>query len=199
MKFDRRDFARLRWPFLLALVMLAAAAAGIWWSLKFERVARTERDAALQTKTEIEQRLRQVRNEEQDIKTRTQQFHAMEQAGIVGPERRLDWTEQLRDLQRSLRLPGMTYEFGPQTPIEGPTGGGPVFHASPLRVQLRLLHEEDLLNFLPRLQREASALVLVRGCKVSRLVPSGTDGANLSAECAMDWFTLRRSAGARQP
>lgn len=199
MRFERRDFARLQWPFLLAIVMLAAATAGIWWSLKFERAARVERDAALQTKIQIEQRLRQVRSEEQDIKARTQQFHAMEQAGIVGPERRLDWTEQLRDLQRSLRLPGMTYEFGPQTPLDPQAGGGPVFHASPLRVQLRLLHEEDLLNFLPRLQREASALVLVRGCKVSRLVPPGADGANLGAECAMDWITLRRTAGARQP
>jgi hypothetical protein len=199
MKLERRDLARLRWPLLLALVMLAAAIAGIGWSQKVERAARAERDSALQAKTQIEQRLRQVRSEEQDIKTRTQQFHAMEQAGIVGPERRLDWTEQLRDLQRSLRLPGMTYEFGPQVPLDPPAGGAPVFHASPLRVQLRLLHEEDLLNFLPRLQREARALVLVRGCKVSRLAPPAADGANLGAECTMDWITLRRPAGTRQP
>jgi hypothetical protein len=125
----------------------------------------------------------------------------MEDAGIVGPERRLDWTEQLRDLQRELRLPGMTYEFGPQTLLEGSSPSGYAYHASNLKVRLRLLHEGDLLNFLDRLQREAKAMVLVRNCRMARL-PSGdagADGARLSAECSMEWVTLSQSSARKKP
>ena len=125
----------------------------------------------------------------------------MEQAGITGPEKRLDWTELLRDLQQQLRLPGMTYEFGPQLPLETTTDAGYAYHSSQLKIQLRLLHEEDLLNFITRLQQEAKAMVLVRSCKLVRLpaANAAATAAQLSADCTMEWVTLRRASGAKKP
>ena len=200
MNFERRDFAKLRWPLLAALAMIAAAVAVAWWSDLVGHKARLERDAAAQAKAQVEQRLRQVRTEEQDIKTRTQQFLDLEHAGITGPEKRLDWTEQLRDLQHQLRLPAMSYELGPQVALESVSGNAYAFYSSPLNIQLRLLHEEDLLNFLNRLQREAKAMVLVRSCRVSRLPPAGgNDATQLGAECTMELVTLQRSTGRWQP
>ena len=128
------------------------------------------------------ERLARVRTEEQEIKTRTQQFQQMEQAGITGQEKRLDWTELLRDLQQQLRLPGMSYEFGPQVPLETTTDAGYAYHSSQLKIQLRLLHEEDLLNFITRLQQEAKAMVLVRSCKLVRLPAANSAGGSRPAE-----------------
>jgi len=200
MKFERHDLNKLQWYALLAIVAIALAGVAGWWSLGSTGKARFERDAAAKQKTQIEQRLGQVRTEEQDIKTRTLQFQQMEVAGMTGPEKRLDWTEMLRELQRQLRLPGMTYEFGPQMPLESSPGPGYAYHSSQLKIQLRLLHEEDLLNFIAQLQREAKAMVLVRHCKLARL-PGGNqaDGAQLLAECAMEWVTLRPASGTKQP
>ena len=200
MKFERRDLTKLQWYALLALVAIAIAVAAGFWSSIGAGKARVERDAAAVRKAQTEQRLSQVRTEEQEIKERTQQYQQMEQAGVTGPEKRLDWTELLRDLQRQLRLPGMTYEFGPQLPLETGPAAGYAYHSSQLKIQLRLLHEEDLLNFIARLQREAKAMVLVRNCKLSRLPPGNSaDGAQLLAECGMEWVTLRRASGAKQP
>lgn len=200
MKFERRDLTKLQWYALLALVAIAIAVAAGFWSNIGAGKARVERDAAAVRKAQTEQRLSQVRTEEQEIKERTQQFQQMEQAGVTGPEKRLDWTELLRELQRQLRLPGMTYEFGPQLPLETGPAAGYAYHSSQLKIQLRLLHEEDLLNFIARLQREAKAMVLVRNCKLSRLPPGNSaDGAQLLAECGMEWVTLRRASGAKQP
>jgi len=200
MKFERRDLTKLQWYALLALVAIAIAVAAGFWSNVGAGKARVERDAAAVRKAQTEQRLSQVRTEEQEIKERTQQFQQMEQAGVTGPEKRLDWTELLRELQRQLRLPGMTYEFGPQLPLETGPAAGYAYHSSQLKIQLRLLHEEDLLNFIARLQREAKAMVLVRNCKLSRLPPGNSaDGAQLLAECGMEWVTLRRASGAKQP
>lgn len=200
MKFERHDLNKLQWYALLAIVAIALAGVAGWWSLGSTGKARVERDAAAKQKTQIEQRLGQVRTEEQDIKTRTLQFQQMEVAGMTGPEKRLDWTEMLRELQRQLRLPGMTYEFGPQVALETGAAVGYAYHSSQLKIQLRLLHEEDLLNFIAHLQRDAKALVLVRQCKVSRLAGGNqADGAQLAAECTMEWITLRRASGTKQP
>ena len=199
MKFERRDLTKLQWYALLALAAIAIAVVAGFWSNLGAGKARVERDAAAARKAQTEQRLSQVRTEEQEIKERTQLFQQMEQAGVTGPEKRLDWTELLRDLQRQLRLPGMTYEFGPQLPLETGPAAGYAYHSSQLKIQLRLLHEEDLLNFIARLQREAKAMVLVRNCKVSRLAGNPPDGAQLIADCAMEWVTLRRASGTKTP
>jgi hypothetical protein len=201
MKLAARDFGKIVWFALLAVLLIALAIAAGLWSTGGTSKARGERDAAAARKVEIEKRLGRVRTEEQEIKARTQQFQKMELAGMIGQEKRLEWTELLRDLQRQLRLPGMNYEFGPQVPLESVAGADYAFHSSQLKIQLRVLHEEDLLNFVGQLQKEAKALVVLRGCKLSR-PPGGStarDAAQLVGECTMEWITLRRASGTRQP
>ena len=201
MKLEPRDLQKIQWVALLAALLIAVAVAvGIWVSGD-TRKAQAERDAAAARKSEIERRLSQVRTEEQEIKARTEQYRQMELAGVIGPEQRLDWTELLRDLQHQLRLPGMSYEFGPQVALEALPDAAYGFYSSQLKIQLRLLHEEDLLNFVARLQHDAKALVLVRNCKLARLTPAAAGGgpARLAAECTMEWVTLRRASGAKKP
>ena len=85
MKFERRDLTKLQWYALLALVAIAIAVAAGFWSSIGAGKARVERDAAAVRKAQTEQRLSQVRTEEQEIKERTQQYQQMEQAGVTGP------------------------------------------------------------------------------------------------------------------
>lgn len=201
MKLAARDFRKIVWVALLATLLIGLAIAAGLWSTGGTSKARVERDAAAARKLEIEKRLGRVRTEEQEIKARTQQFQQMELAGMIGQEKRLEWTELLRDLQRQSRLPGMNYEFGPQVPLESVAGADYAFHSSQLKIQLRVLHEEDLLNFVGQLQKEAKALVVLRGCKLSR-PPGGStarDAAQLVGECTMEWITLRRASGSKQP
>lgn len=199
MKFHSRDLKKIQWVALLAVLLIALAVAAGLWSSGGARKALVERDAAAARKSEVEKRLSRVRTEEQEIKTRAQNFQQMENAGITGSEKRLDWTELLRDLQHQLRLPGMSYEFGPQIPLESTTDTGYAYHSSQLKIQLHLLHEEDLLNFITLLQQQAKAMVLVRGCRIARLPAANSAGssAQLSAECTMEWITLRRASGVR--
>ena len=202
MKLTARDSSKIAWIALLVALLIGLAIAAGLWSTGDTGKARAERDAAAARKLEIEKRLGRVRTEEQEIKARTQQFQQMELAGMIGQEKRLEWTELLRDLQHRLRLPGMNYEFGPQVPLESVAGADYAYHSSQLKIQLRVLHEEDLLNFVGQLQKEAKALVVLRGCKLSRLPganPAARDAAQLIGECTMEWITLRRASGTKQP
>jgi len=202
MKFELRDLLKLQWHALLALGLLLAAGMLGFWSQHRAQQAKSERDVAENHMQQIDGRLRQVRTEEQEIKGRTVLFQQLEQSGITGEEKRLEWIELLRDLQRELRLPGMNYEFGPQLPLESVTGAAYAYHSSHLHIQLRVVHEEDLLNFVRQLQARAKAMVLLRSCRLSRspgAIESNAGLAPLSAECEMEWLTLRRASGSKQP
>ena len=200
MTFSQKDLVKLQIPLLSMVVMLAIAGVLTWWSMSLAEKSSRENKAANASKNQVEQRLRQVRTEEQELKEKAQIFQQMQNSGMAGEEKRLDWTEMLRSTQRDMRLPGMTYEFGAQIPLDSVDGAAFAYFASPMRLQLRLLHEHDLLNFLTRIQKEASALVLVRSCKLSPITQSGDvrDGlAQLGAECELQWVTVRRSTATK--
>lgn len=198
MKFQKGDFRKLR-PTLVTMASLTCVAIIMaWWSNSEEQQSSEARNRALSSKNQAEQKLLQVRTEEQELKTRTIIFQKLQNAGVTGEEKRLDWMEMLTNTQREMRLPGMDYEFGAQIPLETVNGAGYAFFASPMRLRLRLLHEGDLLNFLARIQKEASAMVLVRNCKLyptSRNNQGGELSAQLDAECDLQWITLKRSSG----
>lgn len=198
MKLTGRDLPKLWLPLLAALAMLLVAGLLVWGSQLDAGKAEQERSVATAAKNQIEQRLRQVRTEEQEIRERTQLLQQLQNSGITGDEKRLDWMEMLRETQRELRIPGMSYEFGAQTSLDKGEDATYTWFSSPLLLKLRLLHEEDLLNFLARVEKNARALVIVRSCKLVPL-PSQANGrevmAQLSAECDMQWLTARPASG----
>ncbi|KAB2928176.1 MAG: hypothetical protein F9K30_01765 [Dechloromonas sp.] len=199
MKFTTRDLVKLQWPLLGALLLIALGSFAAWWSSNDAVFAQRQRDQASSRMLQIEQRLRQVRTEEQELRDRGAIFQRLQQSGIAGEERRLEWTELLDDIQRQLRIPGINYEFGIRKPLDN--GGNPQYSyfASPMRIQLHLLHEEDLLRFLSRLQQEAKALVLIRNCTLAPPPGRGIgsdEPAHLVGECELRWITVRQSAGA---
>ncbi len=200
MKFTVRDLVKLRLPILGTLTLFLVTGLLVWWSMQQAQKAEHERNGAAAGMSQVEQRLRQVRTEEQELKDRALMFQKMQNSGITGEERRLDWTELLRKIQQDMRLPGMSYEFGAQKSLESVNGAAFAYFSSPMRLQLRLLHEEDLLNFLARVQREAKALVLVRNCKLAPQT-GGSDNrsavAQLNAECELQWVTVRRSTATK--
>lgn len=198
MKLTGRDLPKLWLPLLAALAMFLVAGLLVWGSQLDAGKAEQERTVATAAKNQIEQRLRQVRTEEQEIRERTQLLQQLQNSGITGDEKRLDWMEMLRETQRELRIPGMSYEFGAQTSLDKGEDATYTWFSSPLVLKLRLLHEEDLLNFLARVEKNARALVIVRSCKLAPLPGQANSRevmAQLSAECDMQWLTARPASG----
>lgn len=197
MKFTAHDLKNIRWHIGIAVGLLLAAGALTWLSLTMKQKTDAEHLAAATRHGQSEARLRQARTEEQEIKEKGALFQHLLENGIIGEERRLDWIEMLTDVQRRLRIPGMSYEFAPQKPLSGNTGGNHVFFVSTMKVHLNVVHEEDLLNFLEAVQQEAKAMVLTRQCNLTRRSPAeaGTTLAYLSADCELDWITARKGEG----
>ena len=74
------------------------------------------------------------------------------------------------------------------------------FFASTMRVDLALLHEEDLLRFLADLRNSGNAFYSVKKCALSRTGQAATGTTitpRLRAECDIDLVTILDRAAKR--
>ncbi len=198
MKFLPGDLKKLQISLLVCLLMIVMGAAVVFFANGATRSAQHERVTAQAQRNDYVGKLQRVSSEESEIKEKSALFQRLQKRGIIGEEQRLEWVELLKDIRDKRRLIDLVYEIEPQRPLDAAPGAGFTFNVSPMKVQLKLLHEEDLTRFLGDLNEQARALIQVRYCKVTRQPQgqAGTSGqANLLAECRIDWVTLREVAG----
>ena len=188
----------IRWALLAMLLMVAAGATALYYANRFHAKAIADQASAGLARSEARNRLFRARDEEQELRATTTRFQELAQRGIIGDERRLDWVEQIRRIREQRKLFDLQYEIAPQQPLDAAAAGGPLpFMASPMRLTMQLLHEEDLLGFLDDLSAQAPAYLRTRRCTVDRLpppaVPPTAAAAELRAECELDWITIRKA------
>ena len=189
---------------LFATVLAIATSTGaVLFSLKYTKSAQLALNAATAEHMAFEGKLRQVRNEENEIKQKAAMFNELQERGIIGEERRLDWVELIKKIIDERRLIDPQFEISPQRALDDKPGSSFTFYTSTMKLQLKLLHEEDLTRLLDDLRNQASALIQVKRCNISRLPPHTSDGNNLAspngahlqADCQIDWITAREVAG----
>lgn len=196
MKFAPTDFRRIQTSVIVCAILIAAGASGVLLANNATKAARADRAVAQSQRNDIDNKLKRVRSEETEIKEKSALFHRISAQGIIGEEQRLEWIELLKAIREKRKLIDLRYELEPQRPLEGATGSGFSFFVSPMRVQLELLHEEDLTRFLDDLRSQAKALIQPRSCSLARQGGDRTGGAvatHLFAECRIDWITLRET------
>ena len=201
MKISSADFPKLQWSLLAALVMVLVGAGGAYAAFNSTKVAERERAAAQVERNDFEGKLRRVSSEQAEIKQKSERFNALQARGVIGEEQRLEWVELLKEIRDGRRLIDLQYEFAPQRGLDAKSDAKPdgdfTFYASTMKVQIKLLHEEDLTRFLADLKQRARALIQVKNCNVSRLPREASEGsasAQLLADCQIDWVTLRQVA-----
>lgn len=197
MKLGTADFPKLQWSLLAAVLMIAAGAATVYFSTYQMQAATRDRGAAQAERNDYDGRLKRVRSEESEIKQKAAIFAALQARGMIGEEQRLEWVELLKDIREQRRLIDLQYEIAPQRRLDASSGNGFAFYSSTMKLQLKLLHEEDLTRLLDDLRNRARALIQVKRCNVTRLPAGagiGVPPAQLQADCQIDWITLRESS-----
>jgi len=142
-----------------------------------------------------------IDEEERLINEYHPKFLALFDRGILGDEHRLDWIETLRETGESIKLPALRYKISSQnaytTELPINTGSFEIY-SSEMELSLELLHEGDLFRILSDLDNIALGIYSVSGCKFLRnsdKVEADPAKANISAECNLQWFTLKKSDG----
>ena len=186
----------------LAALGLLLAGAFHWWRADMARRLELQRKAE-QTS---QQRFLNSGRERADIERLLPLLQNLQSQGLYGEEKRLEWIERLRGMER--RWPGLKLQYaieaqlmqpaaGPAAapmaaalalPAPGAAGGARRIElfATRMRLTMTLVHEEDMLRVLEELAQAQLGRVSVERCEMNR-----AGGAAIKAECTLVWNTLR--------
>ena len=190
------ELRKLGIPLAVALVLLAAGAALVWW-MNRELVRSTPQLAAATIeRNQARERLARISDEEREVKEKIQFYQQLGQAGILGEERRLEWADAIARIRTSRELLDLRYRIEPQRLLVSVPGkpANVDFYTSALKVDLALLHEGDLLAFLGDLREAGNQYTSVQRCNLARsgsAPPAGPSLApRLRAQCEIHLITI---------
>lgn len=193
---SQADLVALRNPLLVLLVVLLLAAAAVYSTERLTVSA--ERELAQQKARLNEARTRlQKSGGEKDIIVRYRDaFRALQRAGFVGEEKRINWLDGLRLANQQADLFGVDYQISVQRRYRYAAALDPgeiKLFESVMRLRFRLLHEEDLLRFFDALARQNVGIFHLDRCSMSRIDTRGVIRyqPNMSVDCELSWITAK--------
>jgi hypothetical protein len=192
----REDLRRLRLPIAAMAILAAIGIAAILVTEHYYILESKQREASLADRKAAQERVAKVAEEEREIRENLVHYRKLIERGIVGPERRLDWIDAITAIKNERRLFEIRYAIEPQRVLDYPgtaSKGSARFMVSRMKLEMQLLHEGDLLNFLADLNAAGKAYVSVRGCDIQRAEPGApgrTISPRLRASCSIDLVTL---------
>jgi len=195
MTLSRQEWKRLVGPIGLAAVLLACGAVLIYVAGESLASARRQFAAAQGERRQNNERLARIAEEEREVKEKIDVYRRLRQLNILGEERRLEWADAVGRIRAQRELLDLRYVVERQRLLSSVQGkpGKVDFYASTMKVDLALLHEEDLLRFLADLRESGNAFYAVRRCGVTRTgqaAAGATMSPRLRAECEIDLITI---------
>jgi hypothetical protein len=199
MKIGLDDLKQLRAPLALAAVLFALGAACLVSSNFYLDAAKKIQDATRLSRVAAQERVLRVSEEEREIRSNLVYYEQMRARGVVSEQNRIDWIETIARIKRDRKLFEIKYRIEAQRGLDyagiSATGAGD-FTVSRMKLDMLLLHENDLLDFLADLQAARKGFVSVRQCTVTRIdreAPSAPTALQprLRAECQVDLVSVK--------
>lgn len=176
-----------------ALAMLAAAILLAVTTRHIAQTAADARDQALRARNRAAVELQLAQSADAASLATSELWQQLERGGAFAGDQLEQRLAQLLDSQLALRLPGMRPSFGNPAPWPGGDAGAYAWSATPLHLELELLHEGDLPDFLTRITQQSP--LLVRECRLFRAVDDASPAPRLRADCELQWLSLQRAGG----
>jgi hypothetical protein len=198
MNIRREDLKRLRLPAGLAILLIALGAASVALTDHYLGQATDALQTARAQRAAAQERVSKVSEEEREIRESLIFYQRMQRQGMIGQENRLDWIDAIARIKAERKLFEIKYSIEPQKPLDYPgivPMKGGQFVVSRMKLDMLLLHEEDLLNFLSDMRATERFHVSVRHCSISRIergavAPGQALMPRLRSECQIDLVTV---------
>ena len=195
MTLTREELRQLALPIIIAVAFLGCGIALIWSAGGALRSAQGALAAAQAERRSNNERLARISEEEREVKQKIDVYQRLKSLSILGPERRLEWADAITRIRKERELLDLRYTVERQRLLSSVPGkpANVDFFASTMKVDLALLHEEDLLRFLADLRQSGNAFYAIRKCALSRTGQAATGTSmtpRLRAECEIDLITI---------
>jgi len=190
------DWSYLKRSVVISAIAFLLGAALMTFSVNYrldaeERLATEQRGLyALSSK------YRKARQDKILIDNYLQHYYQLEQQGMVGKERRLNWVDTLRASVKSLEVPHMHFQFAPQRVLQKniiSAGSNLVVNTSRMKLDVGLLHEVDLLRLFTELEQQVTGMFNIDKCSMELIgkdIILSADHSNLNVHCELQWFTI---------
>ena len=191
MTFSQSDFQHIKWSLLAFLLTLTLGGTAVFFSQKMAHQTQATLLNAQQQLKDARNRLNAARDDQANMSDYTQEYSAIQRLDIIGDEQRLNLIEDLDTLRRRNKVIDFKYTIAPQqtyTPSPALDSGNFIFKYSNMKLQIELLHEEQLINFFDSLRHDINGWFILDKCSLER-VSSTT--AQLKADCDGGWFTMK--------
>jgi len=191
----REELQKLALPLLIAIAFAVVGAGIIYSAGEGLRMARARLAVAQSERRQNAERLARIAEEEREVSQKMDVYKQLKSLNILGEERRLEWADAINRIRVQRELLDVRYRVERQKLVTSAAGkpANVDFFASTMRVDLQLLHEEDLLRFLADLRASGNAYYAVRKCVLTRTgqaVGGTTMTPRLSAQCDIDLITI---------
>lgn len=194
--FMKDDFPLIRKSLIILVASLLSSTALVFAGKAILIKQQDGMNQALAQRGDAINKRRQAESDKQEIHDYQPKFVTLRERGFVGEERRLDWIEHIQQIRENRRLLPITYEISSQQVFQVDPDvsiSDLELRGSKMKLQMELLHEGDLLNFLDDLKHKG--FYTVQECKIKR---AGTEPESahlpLAAECLIYWLTLGERA-----
>ncbi|MDX1519965.1 MAG: hypothetical protein R3318_07565 [Gammaproteobacteria bacterium] len=201
MKQGNVEWPAIRGAVIVFCIILLISGGMIGATLYFKHQVQLEFNRNKAMFQSISQRYLAVDQEENMIHEYYPKYVELLEQGIIGRERRLNWIEVLRAFGEETRVPMLNYRISSQNehPFEYPVDMGQFrIYSSSMKLDLKLLHEGDLINLLNTIETNSLGLSSVDQCKLRRSrnkTVFDVNKPNLEASCEINWFTIKKSDG----
>lgn len=193
MKMTSRDWKKLQSPIIFLLLVILGSIALIITAMHYAETQQAlltqQKDALLVAK----QKYLSSGTEKQQIEHYLPQYRALIDQGFIGEEQRQVWIHALHAIQKQYQLFPIQYQLAPleQTQPDFVQSASPFeMHRSTMQLSLDLLHEGDILTLTESLNQQAFHNWLLRECTIDRLNKPKANGATMTGQCALEWYTL---------
>lgn len=196
----KEDYLMIKWQILFAVVGLALSVLIYLGADYLNNQSVLQLRIAQSDFNSAQTRVEQIEDEEATIIEYIGRYQILDDEGVVRDEDRLQMFERVADIRAANHLFPVSLNIAPQTslnltyPPELREPGAPIaLDSSVIKVNLPLLHEEDLTRLLDGII-DSPGLYQTRNCEINVQNPDTTRFIILSqhftATCEILWYTF---------
>lgn len=195
MKFTTSDLSTMRSSLITLAVAASCSALLVYFSERQAELAQKDWHNAQSQLRAAQSELSNARLDHDNIDNYLAEYTASVEQHLIGSESRLDWVEGLEKLRPQKRVEDFRYNIGPQKNYAAQPAidsGNFTIHSSEMKLQVDLVHEAQLLNFLDAARTQIKGWYQLESCSILRNPGDAQNtGIRLKAECSGGWLTLQ--------
>ncbi len=193
------DLRALKGPLTALIAVVAIGASLLYYTDLTLKGAKRELAQQQNQLRDARTRLQKSGDEKETIVRYRNSYQYLQRLGFVGDEQRINWLDGLRFANQQTQLFGVDYQISTQQPYPYASELDPgqlTLYQSVMKINLRLLHEGDLMRFLGTLAQQGAGVFSVNQCVIERIDTGGNIRyqPNLRADCELAWITVTPSA-----